>query len=389
MIKQEIQNNHVTDVDIAICGAGPVGLCLAALLVKYGIAPTRIALIDGKTIDQSCRDPRSLALSYGSHQILQKIDAWPLVNTEIHQIHVSRRSHFGRTLIKRDEYGLPALGYVTRYGALITALTTLPALAPVQMLRAVQVTASKEHHNIVELQLSNNRTLTATIMVQAEGSLLKQQTRQQRDYQQIAIVAHIKANTPIAHRAFERFTAQGPLALLPQDDVQGNNYALVWCVRPDTANTLLALDDAAFLEALTQAFGNRLGRFVQTSTRHHFPLGLNTHPTISAHTVTIGNAAQTLHPVAGQGLNLGLRDAMILAGLLAQEISPAVLQHFARVRKTDRTLTICLTDAMARLFTSVSENTCSQTWLGVSLGLIDIINPTRHLLAQHMIFGQR
>ncbi|MQR01854.1 FAD-dependent monooxygenase [Glaciimonas soli] len=378
------------DVDIAICGAGPVGLCMAALLIKQGVQASRVALIDGKTIEQARLDPRSIALSYGSRQILQDIGAWPLAATAIHQIHVSRRGHFGRTLIERDAYQLPALGYVSRYGNLITALTALPALAEVRLFRPLQVIASSEQADVVEIQLSNQKTLRAQIMVQAEGGIFGEQTEKelQRDYDQTAIVAHVHSSAPIAHRAFERFTDHGPLALLPQDD----GYALVWCVQPDTAKNLLALDDTAFLQALSNAFGNRLGRFTRISARNSFPLGLNARAATSARTIAIGNAAQTLHPVAGQGLNLGLRDAAVLARLLAQDLSPAALEKCVIARKTDRSMTITLTDVMARVFTSNPQNIFShatQTLLGLSLGLIDTVPSAKKVLAEQMMFGRR
>ena len=373
--------------DIAICGAGPVGITLAALLVRRGVVPGRIALIDGKTIEQARLDPRTIALSYGSRQILEEVGAWPLAATAIHQIHVSRRGHFGRALIERDEYQLPALGYVSRYGSLITALAALPALSGIKLLRPVQVSASNEQNDGVELQLSDGRTLHSKVMVQAEGGLFGAQTNKElhRDYDQIGIVAHVHTSAPIAHRAFERFTDQGPLALLPQDD----GYALVWCVRPATAASLLALDDSAFLQALADAFGGRVGRFTRTSQRNSFPLGLNAGPTTLVRTVAIGNAAQTLHPVAGQGLNLGLRDAAVLATLLAQDVSPATLKKFAIRRKTDRSMTIRMTDLMARVFASAPDGAFSQTLLGLSLGLVDAIKPAKNLLAEQMMFGRR
>lgn len=373
--------------DIAICGAGPVGMALAALLVRRGVAPARIALIDGKTIEQARLDPRSIALSYGSRQILEEVGAWPLAATAIHQIHVSRRGHFGRTLIERDDYQLPALGYVSRYGNLISTLAALPGLSGIKLLRPIQVSASNEQNDGVELQLSDGRTLRSKVMVQAEGGLFGAQTGKelQRDYDQIAIVAHVHASAAVAHRAFERFTDQGPLALLPQDD----GYALVWCVRPATAASLLALDDSAFLQALADAFGGRVGRFTRTSQRNSFPLGLNAHPASLVRTVAIGNAAQTLHPVAGQGLNLGLRDAAVLARLLAQEVSPATLKNFAASRKTDRSMTIRMTDLMARVFASAPDGAFSQTLLGISLGLVDAIKPAKKLLVEQMMFGRR
>ncbi|MBC7489431.1 MAG: FAD-dependent monooxygenase [Glaciimonas sp.] len=374
-------------VDIAICGAGPVGITLAALLVKRGIAPARIALIDGKTIDKTSLDPRTIALSYGSRQTLEDVGAWPLSVTTIHQIHVSRRGHFGRALIERDEYQLPALGYVSRYGSLITTLAALPKLDGITLLRPVQVSASIEQDDGVVLHLSDGRTLFSKVLVEAEGGLFAEQTGKalQRDYDQCAIVAHVHVSAPIAHRAFERFTDQGPLALLPQDD----GYALVWCVRPNTGARLLGLDEVPFLQALEEAFGGRVGRFIRVSPRNSFPLGLNAHFSTSARTVAIGNAAQTLHPVAGQGLNLGLRDAVVLARLLAQNLSPATLTTFAVMRKTDRSMTIRMTDLMARVFASAPDGAISQTLLGLSLGLVDAIKPAKNFLAEQMMFGRR
>jgi 2-octaprenyl-6-methoxyphenol hydroxylase len=206
-----------------------------------------------------------------------------------------------------------------------------------------------------------------------------------RDYDQTAIVAHVRTSAPIAHRAFERFTDEGPLALLPQDD----GYALVWCGRPANIEKLAALPDMVFLAELEQAFGSRLGRFLSVSHRNTFPLGLNAHPATSARTVAIGNAAQTLHPVAGQGLNLGLRDATVLAGLLARDATPAMLERFAQVRQSDRSVTITLTDTMARVFASAPNSAFSQTVLGLGLGIVDAFKPAKRLLAEQMMFGRR
>lgn len=376
-----------TDFDIAICGAGPVGLTLALLLVRRGVAARRIALLDAKTIEQVNRDPRSIALSYGSRQILEEIDAWSIVADPIHEIHVSRRGHFGRTLIDRGDYGLPALGYVTRYGALVEALSAQAGQTEITSIRPAYVNTATEHGEHVAIGLADGKSVTSLIMVQAEGGVFSEQSARplRRDYGQIAIVAQVRASDPVARRAFERFTEEGPLALLPQDD----GYALVWCVRPDTADRLAALPDAAFLSELQITFGNRVGRFLWASPRNAYPLGLNAHPATSARTVAIGNAAQTLHPVAGQGLNLGLRDAAVLARLLARGATPEALMRFAASRHTDRSLTIRLTDTMARIFSSAPDGAVSQSLLGLSLGLIDAFKPAKRLLAEQMMFGRR
>ena len=376
-----------TDFDIAICGAGPVGVALALLLVKRGSDASRIALIDAKTLEQAAQDPRSIALSYGSTQILEEIGAWPAAADAIHQIHVSRRGHFGRTLIEREEYRLPALGYVTRYGALITALSGTAAQTGLTVLRPAQVASSVEQTDQVIIHFADGSTASTGIMVQAEGGMFSDQSAKpvRRDYEQTAIVAHVTVSTPVAHRAFERFTDEGPLALLPQDD----GYAMVWCMRPETAARLQALQDEDFLKELEHAFGSRLGRFTDISPRAGFPLGLNAYPAATARTVAIGNAAQTLHPVAGQGLNLGLRDATVLARLLAREATPDRLLQFVQARQSDRSMTITLTDTMARAFAGAPGGAFAQTALGLSLALVDTLGPAKRLLAEHMMFGRR
>ncbi len=376
-----------TDFTIAICGAGPVGMALAALLVHRGMVPDRVALIDAKTVEQAAQDPRSIALSYGSRQILEQVNAWPIAANPISQIHVSRRGHFGRTLIDCKDYELPALGYVTRYGTLLAALANSARQAAVSVLRPAQIAAITEQEDAVRLQFADGRALTAQIMVQAEGGVFSDQAARSlhRDYNQTAIVAQVVASAAIPQRAFERFTDEGPLALLPQDD----GYALVWCARPATADKLIALAESAFLAELQQAFGFRLGRFTGVTQRNAYPLGLNARPATSARTVAIGNAAQILHPVAGQGLNLGLRDATVLARLLTPDASPAMLERFAASRHADRSMTIQLTDTMARIFAGAPDGALSQTLLGLSLGIVDGFKPARRLLAEQMMFGRR
>jgi 2-octaprenyl-6-methoxyphenol hydroxylase len=376
-----------TDFDIAICGAGPVGMTFAALLIKRGMAPGRVALIDAKTVEQVAQDPRSIALSYGSRQILEEVDAWPAVVNPIRQIHVSRRGHFGRTLIDSRDHELPALGYVSRYGALTAALAAGIDATGLALFRPQQVISATEQADAVALQFAGGRTLSTRILVQAEGRVFsgEQDRPPERNYDQTAIIAQVVANAPIPYRAFERFTDEGPLALLPQDD----GYAMVWCMKPARAALLGALPEAAFLAQLQQAFGTRLGRFISASQRNAYPLELNARAAITARTVAVGNAAQTLHPVAGQGLNLGLRDATVLARLLTRDASPAMLRRFASVRQADRSLTIRLTDTMARIFSSASDRAPGQSLLGLSLCIIDAIEPAKRMLAEQMMFGRR
>ena len=385
-----MNDTSLQPLSVAICGAGPVGMALAALLVKRGMAPARIGLIDARPLDAAMRDARSIALSYGSRLLLDEAGAWPLPATAIHQIHVSRRGYFGRSMMDRSEHDVPALGYVTRYGDLVSALAGACARAGIDAMRPARVSSKVEHADGVSLKLEIGRELEAALVVQAEGGVFAEQEgkARTRDYGQSAVIARVSTSAAIAHRAYERFTDEGPLALLPQDGPDGHHYALVWCVAPERAQHLLALGDAAFLAQLGQAFGTRLGRFTAASERVAYPLGLNAGATGSARTVAIGNAAQTLHPVAGQGLNLGLRDAAMLARLLTRDTSPAALAAFAVERRVDRGLVVGLTDTMARVFVNDGPGPL-QALLGLSLGVLDTVNPAKHLLAELMMFGRR
>lgn len=379
---------HKDHVDVAICGAGPVGLALAALLVRRGVAGARIALIDARALGQAISDPRSIALAWGSRQLLEEVGAWPFPCTPIHTIHVSRRGQLGRSLLDRSEHRLDALGYVTRYGEVVDALARAVDRAGVQVIRPARVAALDETAEQVSLALDDGRTVTAQVVVGAEGGVFGQQEdkAQTRDYGQSAVIARVSTSSPIAHRAFERFTDAGPLALLPQDGADGFQYALVWCVQPERAAALQAMEEERFLHELGEAFGGRLGRFTNVSPRFSYPLGLNADARATTRTVAIGNAAQTLHPVAGQGLNLGLRDAAVLARLLARCPGPEGIGRFLDERAQDRKLTIALTDAMARAFVGSGP---LQSVLGLGLAALDVVQPARTLLGELMMYGRR
>lgn len=376
----------------AICGAGPVGQALALLLHQAGIAAKDILLFDAKTHAQVGQDARSIALSYGSEQILSKLGAKPEKTTAITEIHVSRRRHFGRSFISANDYKLPALGYVARYGDIISPLERALHTASIVTHRPVHVTSIIEHAQYAEIALQDGSRCTADVVIQAEGGTFADQEKriQHHDYQQTAVIAHVKVERAIAHRAFERFSDQGPIALLPEAE----GYALVWCMRPTQATAALNLNDYEFLSALQLAFGDRLGSFLSVSPRVSFPLGLNAQPQASQHIVRIGNAAQTLHPVAGQGLNLGLRDAYVLAQCLNRHSAldasnAAALQEFLDLRKVDRQATIKLTDTMAKIFASSQDGSFVQGLLGMSLCAVDLLPPVKKLLAEQLMFGWR
>jgi len=378
-------------VEIAICGAGPAGQALALLLIRRGFKPADLILIDAKTEQEAQADKRTIALSYGSRQILQSAHAWPIKATAIEQIHVSRKGYFGRTLINHTDHQVPALGYVAKYADILKPLSAalekyLPELTFLRPARVIAITQTESH---AEIHLADQSTVHAQIVVQAEGGLFSDQQAGARhhDYQQTALVAKVRASKPVAARAYERFTDHGPLALLPDD----NGYALVWCVEPDQAAQFMALDDEQFLRRLQQTFGDRSGKFTHVTPRSAFVLGLNADTGApDGRVIRIGNAAQTLHPVAGQGLNLGLRDAQQLAKLLSSATTPATLQDFYLARQADRNMTIQITDRMAQVFTNrTAGGMAAQSLLGAGLGLIDFCTPARQWLASQMMYGTR
>jgi 2-octaprenyl-6-methoxyphenol hydroxylase len=400
--------------DFVIAGAGPAGAAFALFLRERGIAAARIALVDARTREAAAADDRMIAISQGSATLLRRLGAWRDATdpraTAIHTIHVSHRGHFGRTVIDRDDYGVPALGYVIRHGDLTRTLDRAlkdGGLDVRRPLRAAQVEPFDDGASL-RVTLSDGSALACRYAIHAEGGLFDDQERRaiHRDYAQSALTTFVTlAAAPsdaMASTAFERFTEDGPIALLPaagssQDGRERRGYAVVWCGKPDESAARAALDDDAFALALHVAFGDRLGRFVSGGPRRTFPLGLNAVDVParlrSPHTAefAIGNAAQTLHPVAGQGLNLGLRDAHDLAALLAA-VGPdadaaALVARFIASRRIDRATTLRLTDFMPRVFANPLAPVAAGR--GLTLALLDLARPLRGVFARQMMNGRR
>ncbi|HEX3636286.1 MAG TPA: UbiH/UbiF/VisC/COQ6 family ubiquinone biosynthesis hydroxylase [Paraburkholderia sp.] len=399
-------SDHPFDFDVTIVGAGPVGLALAGWLARRSATQAlKIALIDAREPEDSIADPRAIAVSHGSRMILEPL-RWPADSTAIQRIHVSQRGHFGRTLIDHSEHGLPALGYVLRYGSIVHGLAEAVHATSVHWFRSTSASAPTQERDGVTLPIETagvTRHLRTRILVNAEGGLFGDQRSGKRagskpgsrteggtrDYWQTALVGTVSVSAPQPHVAWERFTSQGPIALLPMGGVRGADYALVWCCAPDEAARRSQLSNDEFLRELGAAFGSRMGRFTQIKGRASFPLGLNAVDTlVNGHVVAIGNAAQTLHPVAGQGLNLGLRDAHALADALSAEgPTPLALATFAQRRALDRRLTIGATDTLARLFTVDFPPLAALR--GLALTALEFVPPVKTALARQMMFGQR
>ncbi|WP_375507430.1 UbiH/UbiF/VisC/COQ6 family ubiquinone biosynthesis hydroxylase [uncultured Caballeronia sp.] len=385
--------------DIAIVGAGPVGLALAGWLAKRS-ATSRfsVALIDAREPGAASNDPRAIAVSHGSRAMLESSLGFPSDATPIKRIHVSQRGRFGRTLIDHDEHGLPALGYVVRYGSLVSTLSQAVAKTGVHWFTGTTASTPLHDHDGVTLPIHSaaegNRTIRARILVNAEGGLYKETdastlVKNTRDYGQTAIVGTVSVSAPQPGVAWERFTPEGPIALLPSGGARQADYALVWCCAPEEATRRSQLPDDAFLTELGAAFGERMGRFTKITGRAMFPLGLNAlNALVDRRTVAIGNAAQTLHPVAGQGLNLGLRDAHALCDALSTNGTTTVaLSLFAQRRALDRRMTIGATDTLARVFTIDFAPLAAMR--GLALSALELVPPVKTVLARQMMFGQR
>ena len=373
----------VENVDVLIIGAGPVGMTLHLALAAGGQSSL---LVDRRPATARGHDPRALALSHGARQLLEQIDAWPApAATPIENIHISQRGGFGRTLIERSEYGLPALGYVLRYNALEAALSA--KLAPSARLDAsevIDIDAGSEQVKVLLRQDGRERQLRCRLLIHAEGTPGDVPGVDVRDYAQHAVLAEVTPTPGHGRRAWERFTPDGPLALLPL----GEEYSVVFTLPPDKADAVMAMDDDSFLAALQAQFGSRL-QFSRPGPRSRYPLALRLRQTLACgREAWIGNTAQTLHPVSGQGFNLGIRDAWQLATqVLATGAEPASLQAYAATRRVDRQGSALFTDGIVRLF----SNDIAPLRLARGLGLLalDLCPPARHFVARRMIWGAR
>ena len=355
------------ETDILIIGGGLVGASLAVALGQAGLTVTVVEAFPLSVDQQPDYDERSIALAQGSQRIFSALGLWQALQDEvcpIHTIHVSDRGHFGFTRLRREQQGVPALGYVATARVLgKTLLDQLDRLPNVQTLAPAQLIDFKVLADGVSTRLMlEDQTLEcrARLLVAADGA--QSSVRDQlgihstrRDYGQTAVIANVTAERGHENVAYERFTDSGPLALLP---MTGQRCALVWTVRSDQSDDVLGLDDAQFLSRLQERFGYRLGRFVKVGQRHIYPLQLlQARESIRPRMALIGNAVHTLHPVAGQGFNLGLRDVAALAEVVMDARRKGldigdntVLARYADWRQTDQRRVVAFTDGMIRLF---------------------------------------
>lgn len=366
-----------------------MGCAVALLLQSQHPDPSRIAVFGQRAATSGQKlDPRTLALNHGSQQLLQQLHAWPSLAAPIHTVHVSQKGRLGRTLITPEELGVRLLGHVVNYDDLVLTLRSQLRQTAIQYFE-VDHPVHTHSKDLIHLHTTNAR-YTAALAIQSDGLRPEQLTR---DYNQHALLATVQSSRPKNQWAYERFTESGPLALLPHPN-QMDCYALVWCNTPTRTQHLIGLSSTAFEHELSALFGARLGLLRLVSDRFTFPLGLAASSALLApNQVAIGNAAQTLHPVAGQGLNLGLRDAAQLAlslrpWLPQSHLSPQpFLAHYAKQRQLDRWLTGSITDILPRVFST--QSSLIQHACGLGLLSMDLVAAARLPLARQLLQGLR
>lgn len=388
--------------DVVVVGGGPVGIVLAASLARrWGDLAHRILLVDAKPIEAVQSDPRTLALADASRRQIQWLD-FPAHAVPLRHIHVSEQGRFGRVWMSADELQRESLGWTVKYGDLVTTLHHAALATGLTCWRGVRVLESQEGPDGVELVLSDGQRVQAAVRADAEGGLFGQSSARDtvRDYEQWALVGTAQAR-PLSQEsarsarertavAYERFTPEGPLAFLPTA-IDGSRYAMVWCGSARQTQERQAADPASLLPQLDRLMGERIP-LTGLTDRACFPLGLNMRSQlVSGRCVSVGNAAQILHPVAGQGLNLGFRDAEALARRLdPQRVGQADrlqadLAAFEADRSADRKLLVALTDTMARGFATV--NPVLRAGRQAALLGLEFLPGARRFFAETLMFG--
>lgn len=404
-------SSAVTDsLQLAVIGAGPVGLALA-LNAAASLPHAKISVFDARALEQDvATDPRTLALSLGSVQELQRLGAWQPVEAQsepIQAVHVSQQQPAllgplmagggePTVLIRAQDQGVAQLGAVASYGALVAPLQAAwlqrcadePARCSARFGTRVTALKAVEHGVEVDATVAERFDL----VVVAEGGVFADQARKglAHDYRQTAWVGTVTLEGGQRGTAYERFTPQGPAALLPLRPTDDGvlRAALVWCVGSDD-DPVRELNDAQRVAVLNTLFAPETGRIVSVSALKSFALGLNAERTlVSGRQVRIGNAAQTLHPVAGQGMNLGLRDAHELVERLRRHADiDTALRRVEWQRAPDRWALIAATDFLARSFTWQLPGLT--TLRGAGMAALQRATPVKRWLARQMMFGSR
>jgi len=384
--------------DIVIIGGGMVGATMAVALASL---PLKIAIIEAfpfRSNNQPSYDARSIALAYGSKRIFESLGVWDSIQDEacpIKNIHVSSQGQIGATRLNAEEEGLDALGYVIENRVIgngllqkIESLENIELICPAKL---VDLTTTQDNTHIVIEKENERLSLNSKLIIGADGANSKVRellniTANKKEYQQTAIISNVTPGKAHQNIAYERFTPEGPIAVLPMTK---KRCSLVFTVDSDSAEETLSLNDAEFITALENRFGFRTGGFTKTSKRFAYPLSLmqiKQHYTDRA--VIIGNAAHALHPIAGQGFNLGIRDVSALAEVIADAIklnkdfgTTDVLKNYEETRKKDQSNVAFITDSLATVFSNKLFPLTKMRSKGLILS--DVMPPVKHAMAKH------
>jgi len=394
----------IKQFDVIINGGGMAGATLAwglnAILgAKYAL---NIAIIEASSDDNNHAgfDARVIALSYGSRQILEQLQLWQdyqSLVTPINKISISDRHHFGHTQILPHEHNVTNLGYVVELndsGRLLTdKLNSTPSNQHITWFKPNSITVLTQHKDSVDVTLSDGQQLSAKLIVAADGAFSKVRSllnidKTLTEFNQWAIIANVSTSKAHDGEAFERFTQQGPLAFLPMS--QGRS-SVVWSMHSECVEEIMALNDEQFLNRLQQAFGFRLGTLTKTGKRVSYPLIQNVASTHVHHrTALVGNAAQALHPIAGQGFNLGLRDVAALIHHISQAVindqdigAHGVLSDYQKSRIDDQAQTINATSSLVSLFSNAHWPLVAGR--NAALQLSDCLNVLKKPVAEQML----
>jgi len=381
---------------IVIVGGGPVGLISAALMGLNGL---HVTLLESKPKDFDHKDSKALALSNSSVFILSRLKIWRLLEhhaTAIHEIHTSQKNSFGRTLLSSKDCEEDALGYIVSYADLINALKEkINTLSTVKILFNSEAKSLKEMNfekSIEFTEKNATKSMLYSLLILADGGHSKIKglkiVREEIKLDHAALVSHLETNKKHKGRAYERFTAEGPIALLPN---KHDTYTVVWTGPEKNISELLKLDDEGLLKSIQANFGSRAGTFTKISNRKTFPLKSSRLVNINnSDVISIGNASQVIHPVAGQGLNVGIREAFTLSSFINDlPETPTKLniaREFNAMRFNKSADIINITNHLATFFSNdlvgISE------LRGLTLTLLDCLSPLKRRFVKKMSYGE-
>ena len=384
------------EYDLVIVGSGLAGNCLALMLKNTGL---RIAIVEAATREELHASPagdRALALAAGTVQTLNTLGLWQGISktaTAIKHIHISDQGHFGKTRLSAQKEQVEALGYVISARDIETHIANLVSESTIELIAPARVVGLMSSDNEIFINLkqgTESLNITAKLLVGADGGLssvrqLMGITQNVTEYEQTALVTTIKSSLANNNTAYERFTASGPLALLP---VGSHSCSVVWTRKDEDAQALMLGSEADFIAELQQCFGYKLGQLSLTAPRRAFPLSLiRAEKMVIDRTVIIGNAAHQLHPVAGQGFNLGFRDVVQLAEQLIKQHETnndigdaSFLNTYANTRKKDHDRTIGFTNTVVNVFSN--EWLALVTARNIGLTLLDYIPTVKSMLTR-------